>query len=267
MCGRGSPTDPKMMDDAGKAAAVEGVETSTNAEQRIEAGRHAAADATRMMQLIHEQLSKFFAIQVENPMPLAKRSPCWAGTKFRAGNKDHNARATFDPSNEAHYLGWKPLRLATSLPDSENGLPTDNLRRAELSPIALDRVLEYLLKLTEIPELHKDRVYDANIASAAKTSARQRFGGGHLRTNRNRDGGWGNCGGNFKTARPKSREALAPRAAFAKDDSARKGSIEAMYGKDDWGAKVLDLLTTSLSAITYSNCEGKIRLFAELCID
>eukprot|EP00873_Tetraselmis_striata_P025411 jgi/Tetstr1/445675/TSEL_003480.t1 len=38
-------------------------------------------------------------------------------------------------------------------------------------------------------------------------------------------------------------------------------------GTDEWdAAKVLDLLTTSLTAITY-NCEGKIRLFAEFCID
>eukprot|EP00873_Tetraselmis_striata_P041462 jgi/Tetstr1/461726/TSEL_006816.t1 len=36
---------------------------------------------------------------------------------------------------------------------------------------------------------------------------------------------------------------------------------------DDWGTNVLDLLTTSLTASIYSNYEGKIRLFAEFCID
>eukprot|EP00873_Tetraselmis_striata_P011629 jgi/Tetstr1/431893/TSEL_021382.t1 len=46
-----------------------------------------------------------------------------------------------------------------------------------------------------------------------------------------------------------------------------RGNIEARYGTDDWDAKVLDLLTTSLTASTYSNYEGKIRLFAEFCID
>eukprot|EP00873_Tetraselmis_striata_P044254 jgi/Tetstr1/464518/TSEL_009276.t1 len=46
-----------------------------------------------------------------------------------------------------------------------------------------------------------------------------------------------------------------------------RGSIETLYRTDDWGAKVLDLLTTSLTASIYSNYEGKIRLFAEFCID
>eukprot|EP00873_Tetraselmis_striata_P005453 jgi/Tetstr1/425717/TSEL_016137.t1 len=47
----GSPTGPKMV-DAGKAAAVEGVETSAIAQDRIGAGRREAANA-RMEQLIH----------------------------------------------------------------------------------------------------------------------------------------------------------------------------------------------------------------------
>eukprot|EP00873_Tetraselmis_striata_P035737 jgi/Tetstr1/456001/TSEL_042779.t1 len=46
-----------------------------------------------------------------------------------------------------------------------------------------------------------------------------------------------------------------------------RGSIEALYGTDGWSAKALDILTTTLTAITYSNYEGKIRLFAEFCID
>eukprot|EP00873_Tetraselmis_striata_P035147 jgi/Tetstr1/455411/TSEL_042243.t1 len=64
----GSPTDPKMMIDAGKAAVVKGVETRTTAQTRIKAGRRDAEDA-RMIQLIHEQLSMCFA--GEETMPLA----------------------------------------------------------------------------------------------------------------------------------------------------------------------------------------------------
>eukprot|EP00873_Tetraselmis_striata_P034053 jgi/Tetstr1/454317/TSEL_041236.t1 len=41
-----------------------------------------------------------------------------------------------------------------------------------------------------------------------------------------------------------------------------------MYGTDDWGgAKFVDLLTASLKAITYLLKLGKIRTFAEFCID
>eukprot|EP00873_Tetraselmis_striata_P008564 jgi/Tetstr1/428828/TSEL_018815.t1 len=39
------------------------------------------------------------------------------------------------------------------------------------------------------------------------------------------------------------------------------------YGTDAWGAKVPDVLTISITANTYSNYEGKIRLFPEFCID
>eukprot|EP00873_Tetraselmis_striata_P026779 jgi/Tetstr1/447043/TSEL_003671.t1 len=67
---------------------------------------------------------------------------------------------------------------------------------------ALDVVREHYLRLatenlrspefSELLELHKDRVYDANIASAAKTTARQRSGGALLRRNdSDRDGGGG----------------------------------------------------------------------------
>lgn len=49
-----------------------------------------------------------------------------------------------------------------------------------------------------------------------------------------------------------------------------RGSIEAAplrHGRLAWGSKVLDPLTTSVTANTYANYEGKIRLFAEFCID
>eukprot|EP00873_Tetraselmis_striata_P017419 jgi/Tetstr1/437683/TSEL_000241.t1 len=57
---------------------------------------------------------------------------------------------------------------------------------------------------------HKDSIYDANIASAAKTT-----GGALRRNDRDQDGGGGSRE-NFKTSRP-VREAAAPRATFAKD--------------------------------------------------
>eukprot|EP00873_Tetraselmis_striata_P041270 jgi/Tetstr1/461534/TSEL_006640.t1 len=67
----------------------------------------------------------------------------------------------------------------------------------------------------ELLELYKDRVYDANIASAAKTIARKGFGGALRRNDRGREGGGGRRE-NFKTTRP-VREPVAPRATFAKD--------------------------------------------------
>eukprot|EP00873_Tetraselmis_striata_P019150 jgi/Tetstr1/439414/TSEL_027848.t1 len=78
--------------------------------------------------------------------------------------------------------------------------------------------LAYLRKVArvyELLELYKDRVYDANIASAAKTTARQRFGGALRRNDRNQNGG-GDSREKIKTTRP-GREAVAPRATFAKD--------------------------------------------------
>eukprot|EP00873_Tetraselmis_striata_P024555 jgi/Tetstr1/444819/TSEL_032661.t1 len=60
-----SGSDPKIV-DAGKAEAVDGVETAATAEERIEAGRREAKDA-RLQQLIQKQLSMFFATQ-ETPM-------------------------------------------------------------------------------------------------------------------------------------------------------------------------------------------------------
>eukprot|EP00873_Tetraselmis_striata_P034675 jgi/Tetstr1/454939/TSEL_041800.t1 len=88
--------------------------------------------------------------------------------------------------------------------------------------------------------LELDRVYDANIASAAKTTARQRFGGALRRNDRDRDGGGGSRE-NFKTTRP-VREAVAPRAPFAKDaimvSSKGKAKVEApsVDKAECWGA-------------------------------
>eukprot|EP00873_Tetraselmis_striata_P016954 jgi/Tetstr1/437218/TSEL_025948.t1 len=118
----------------------------------------------------------------------------------------------------------------------------------------------------ELLELYKDRVYDANIASAATTTARQRFGGALQRKDRDGDGG-GSSRENFKTTRS-GREAVAPRVTFGKDATKDCANIEAaLYDTYDWGAKVLDLLTTSLTASIYSKYKAKIRLFVEFCID
>eukprot|EP00873_Tetraselmis_striata_P019887 jgi/Tetstr1/440151/TSEL_028508.t1 len=151
-------------------------------------------------------------------------------------------------------------------------------------------------EFTVMLEPYTDHVCDGNIASATKTSTRQRFGDGPRRNDSDRDG----CGGNrdcFKNARP-ARETAAPQTTFAAKDVTKhsaafgafrrvrrttktpkyfiadaeakaqwselmRGSFEAVYGTDEWGANVLDLLTTSLTATTNSNYEGKIRLFAE----
>eukprot|EP00873_Tetraselmis_striata_P022371 jgi/Tetstr1/442635/TSEL_030730.t1 len=61
---------------------------------------------------------------------------------------------------------------------------------------------------------------------------------------------------------------IADAAAKAPWSELMRGVIETLYGTDDWGAKVLDMLTTSFTASTYSNgYEGKFRLFAEFRID
>eukprot|EP00873_Tetraselmis_striata_P015768 jgi/Tetstr1/436032/TSEL_024911.t1 len=99
-------------------------------------------------------------------------------------------------------------------------------------------------EFTELLELHKERVYDDNIASAAKTQDPPPLLVGHC-----------------------------PAAGAARCETPWselvRGGIETLHGTDGWGAKVLlDLLTKSLTANTYSNYEGKMRLvFVELCID
>eukprot|EP00873_Tetraselmis_striata_P006080 jgi/Tetstr1/426344/TSEL_016657.t1 len=70
-------------------------------------------------------------------------------------------------------------------------------------------------EFTELLELYQDRVYDANIASAAKTTARLRIGSILRRNYRGREGSGGSRK-NFKTSKPGAR-GVAPRANFAKD--------------------------------------------------
>eukprot|EP00873_Tetraselmis_striata_P024554 jgi/Tetstr1/444818/TSEL_032660.t1 len=72
--------------------------------------------------------------------------------------------------------------------------------------------------------------------------------------------------GTFRRVRRTTKIFIADADAKAPWSKLMRDNIEALYGTDDRGAKVLDLLTTSLTASTYSNYEGKIRLFAEFCI-
>eukprot|EP00873_Tetraselmis_striata_P046446 jgi/Tetstr1/466710/TSEL_011183.t1 len=82
---------------------------------------------------------------------------------------------------------------------------------------------------TELLELEKDRIYNENIASAAKMSARPHFNGGHRGDDCDR--GMAAAASNhdsFKTARS-ALEAPAPRVAPAKDTAkyASKGNAKA----------------------------------------
>eukprot|EP00873_Tetraselmis_striata_P044923 jgi/Tetstr1/465187/TSEL_000859.t1 len=73
--------------------------------------------------------------------------------------------------------------------------------------------------LPEFTELLKPYTRTASTttpSSAAKMTARQRFGGALRRNDRGRDGGGTNCD-NFTNASSPGREAAAPRATFAKD--------------------------------------------------
>eukprot|EP00873_Tetraselmis_striata_P007338 jgi/Tetstr1/427602/TSEL_017727.t1 len=89
-------------------------------------------------------------------------------------------------------------------------------------------------------ELYTDRVYDANIASAAKTTARQRFSGAFRCDDRDWDGGDGSREYS-KTTRP-GRQAAAPRATFAKDATKDSGKIRdfAEFCIDEEGTSPLD---------------------------
>eukprot|EP00873_Tetraselmis_striata_P002490 jgi/Tetstr1/422754/TSEL_013551.t1 len=286
------------------------------AQDSIDAAPREAED-TRMKQLIrrHEQFSRFFTTQDTSMPPIA------------AGEVD-----AIVGGNESRAVGR----------NRKNGMPPDSPRRPGLFPIALDRVLELgnLVLSRQRMSTHHAACYGDFIARSAVEPRKlpvtayvtdvitpafgrrleaivhsmEAIDDGHwfhpaylrnaLRRNDHERNGGGGSRENFKTTRP-GREAVAPRATFAKDvtkgsaaspaavygtfrhvrrftktptyfiaeatapwsELMRRGIIDALCGTDDWGAKVLDLLTTSLTAITYSNYEGKIRLCAELCID
>eukprot|EP00873_Tetraselmis_striata_P011112 jgi/Tetstr1/431376/TSEL_021067.t1 len=79
-------------------------------------------------------------------------------------------------------------------------------------------------EFTELLELYKDRVYDANIASFAKTTAaRQRLGCGPRRNDHDWDGGNRD---NFKIVRT-GREVAAPRVTFTKEYGKGRAKAEA----------------------------------------
>eukprot|EP00873_Tetraselmis_striata_P040871 jgi/Tetstr1/461135/TSEL_006273.t1 len=89
--------------------------------------------------------------------------------------------------------------------------------------LALDVIRERYLRpgtqnmgSPELLELYKDRVYDANNASAAKTTARQSFGGALRRNDATGTAAAAAAKTSRHFTRP-GRAAVAPRATFAKD--------------------------------------------------
>eukprot|EP00873_Tetraselmis_striata_P001592 jgi/Tetstr1/421856/TSEL_012756.t1 len=122
-------------------------------------------------------------------------------------------------------------------------------------------------EFSELLDLCKDRVSDANIASAARTTARRNASAAPSGATTATGTG---AAAAAKTSRLRVEGTptyfIADAEAHAPWSELMRGSIEALYGTDDRGAKVLDLQTTSLTASTY-NYEGKIGLFAEFCID
>eukprot|EP00873_Tetraselmis_striata_P008781 jgi/Tetstr1/429045/TSEL_019010.t1 len=83
-------------------------------------------------------------------------------------------------------------------------------------------------EFSELLEPYTGRVYDANIASAAKTAARQRFGGALRRNDLDQESGDG-CRETSRLRAQLGSEVVAPRANFAKDatkDFGRKGKAK-----------------------------------------
>eukprot|EP00873_Tetraselmis_striata_P024105 jgi/Tetstr1/444369/TSEL_032260.t1 len=188
----GSPTALKMV-DVGKAAAFEGIGTTATDHNPIEAAR-----------------------------PTGEEDAIPGGLESRAGGMDQSVLT----EGITLAFGQRLKAIVHSMEDIDNG---HRFRLAYLrkhwgtqthhgDTFALDVVRERYFRLgtenlgspefSELLELHKDRVYDdANIASAAKSTARQRFGGALWRTDRDWDGGGGSRE-NFKITRP-VREAVA----------------------------------------------------------
>eukprot|EP00873_Tetraselmis_striata_P007135 jgi/Tetstr1/427399/TSEL_017563.t1 len=215
MSGRGSPNSPKMV-DGGKVAVVGSFETAAPMQHSIEAARREAED-TRMKQLIQEQLFMFFTIQ-ETPMPptvAGKEGAIPGGKESRAGGQKRNvpvevckllaAACVTDGITPAFGQRLEAIVHSMEAIDDGHRFCMAYLRKHwdthmhHGDTFALDLVRERYLcpgtenpghpsELTELLELYKDRVYDANIASAAKTTARQRFGGAFRSNDRDRDG-------------------------------------------------------------------------------
>eukprot|EP00873_Tetraselmis_striata_P026575 jgi/Tetstr1/446839/TSEL_034318.t1 len=177
MHGSDSPTGPKMV-DAGKVAAVEGVETLTTAQARIKTGCREAEDA-KMRKHIQEQLSKFFATK-ETPIP-----PATAGDEdaIPGGNESH-ADAACVTDGIAPAFGQRFKAIVHTME------AVDDCHRFRLA---------YLRKHLDT-QMHNgdtlalDVVWGATSALAPRTWGRPRF----------------------KNARP-ARGTVAPRTIFAKD--------------------------------------------------
>eukprot|EP00873_Tetraselmis_striata_P042075 jgi/Tetstr1/462339/TSEL_007345.t1 len=207
MSGRNAPTAPKM-GDAGKAAAFGGVETTATQADFTEAPRRKAKDI-RLKQLIQEELSMFFTTQCRRaPASAGEEDIIRGGNESRAGGQDQNVRFgrrleaiihSMEVVDDGHRLRLAYLRKHRDTQMHHGGtFPLNVVRERHIRPGT-----ENLgsLEFTELLELYKHRVYDANIASAAKTTACQRFGGALRRNDCDRDGSGGSRD-NFKTTRP-----------------------------------------------------------------
>eukprot|EP00873_Tetraselmis_striata_P001967 jgi/Tetstr1/422231/TSEL_013083.t1 len=235
MSGNGSSTAPKMV-DAGKPAPVGGVGTTAIEKDPIEAARCKAGDI-RLKQLIHEQLSMSFTTQ-ETPMSPAaagEEDAIPGGNESRADEYYHaTCCGAFIAGSTVELRKLMAAACVTEgiTPAFGQWLEAivhrmhaiDDGHRFRLTYLrkhwdtqmhhgdtfALDVVRERYLRsgtenmrspeFSELLELCKDRIYDANIASAAKTTARQRFGCALRRNDRDRDGGGGSRE-NFKNTR------------------------------------------------------------------
>eukprot|EP00873_Tetraselmis_striata_P011746 jgi/Tetstr1/432010/TSEL_021486.t1 len=121
----------------------------------------------------------------------------------------------------SRFFTTQETRMPPATAGEEDAIPGGNESRAGGQDKNV-RTGARVIRATRILELCKDRVYDANIASAAKTTARQRFRGALRRNDRDRDGGGGSRE-NFKT----TRKAVATRATFAKDATKDSGKSKA----------------------------------------
>eukprot|EP00873_Tetraselmis_striata_P042862 jgi/Tetstr1/463126/TSEL_008060.t1 len=202
------------MVDAGKEAAVGSAETAATVQNSIEAARR-EAEGTRMKQRIQEHLS-----------PDGEEDAIPDGNESRAGGHYRNVPvelrklpAVGDMRNRRNYAGLRAAARGNTVEAIDDG---HRFRMAYLrqrrdtkthhgDTFVIDVVRERYLRLgpenlgspefTELLELYKDRAYDANIASAAKTTTHQRFGGAFRCNDRDRDGG-GSSRKHFKTTHP-----------------------------------------------------------------
>eukprot|EP00873_Tetraselmis_striata_P041650 jgi/Tetstr1/461914/TSEL_006992.t1 len=261
MSGNGSSTAPKMV-DAGKPAPVGGVGTTAIEKDPIEAARCKAGDI-RLKQLIHEQLSMSFTTQ-ETPMSPAaagEEDAIPGGNESRADEYYHaTCCGAFIAGSTVELRKLMAAACVTEgiTPAFGQWLEAivhrmhaiDDGHRFRLAYLrkhwdtqmhhgdtfALDVVRERYLRsgtenmrspeFSELLELCKDRIYDANIASAAKThrppALRMRPPAQRPRPGRRR-----RLPRKLQDYARPGREAVAPRATFGKDATKESGKGKA----------------------------------------